>query len=421
MNIYGGYFFMKFKALVLFIIGFHHCLLNMERISTSPLLATDQEIEEWINSLSSAIPPLPITPELVLEPIINEPTPEQASIDSLINFFEQNDHDDQENEAPPKKIIRPSALTPLQRIIKAIRTSDYCDARTDIQECREAINQKTHLSLCHLLRPDNCENQHRFKQEVTPLIFACYQKKREIVSILLEKGADPNIRGHDDITPLLVASANQQYEIVKDLLNFGADYSVASLQGNSPLRLAFIKNDRILISLFTPRGRSKLEQPAKMLAYPSQFTHYWAEQKWLEKLFAAISDSRHIYTVFELTKPEKRGDLNALFLKQVPSILFEGETQRMITALHFACYQDNLDALRILLAQGAEPNVVEFYGVTPLMIGAARGKSEIVTTLLQNSAKKHYQETYTNQCAAEIAEKKGHQTVKKIIMYFPEN
>jgi len=391
----------------------------MEQKNQNPLFATDQEIEEWINSLSS-IPPTPIIPGLVLEPLIYEPDPELAKIDSLINFFEQKESDEEE-VAVSKKTICPRILSPIEKLIKAIRTSEYRDASKDIDESQEAINQKTVLSLCHLLRPNNCEKQDRFAQEVTPLIFACYQKKPVLVSMLLERNANPNLAGHEGITPLLVATANEQYDIVKKLLNSGADCSLSTRDGLSALSLAFKRNNRSLISLFSQKQRSNLEQPLSYkLADNVLFTGYWAEQRWLEKLFATIDDPEKSFDVYLLTKPEKRGDLNALFLQNAPSILFPGFSKRMITALHFACYKDNIDAIRILLAQGANPNVVEFYGVTPLMIAAARGKYEIATALLQNAARKHYKETLNNLSAGEIAERNGHENVKKVIMYHPE-
>lgn len=56
------------------------------------------------------------------------------------------------------------------------------------------------------------------------------------------------------------------------------------------------------------------------------------------------------------------------------------------TALHWAARVDNLEAVRGLLAAGADPNARNRYGVSPLALAAVNGSEPIIDTLLRAGA-----------------------------------
>jgi ankyrin repeat protein len=79
---------------------------------------------------------------------------------------------------------------------------------------------------------------------------------QEIVSLLLEKGADPNYRYGPGYSPLLAAAANGRLEIVKALLARGADLHAKANDGKTALALAEERKHPDVAALLRSRGAS---------------------------------------------------------------------------------------------------------------------------------------------------------------------
>jgi ankyrin repeat protein len=77
----------------------------------------------------------------------------------------------------------------------------------------------------------NSSSQNRLK--VTPLNSAAAGRHYEIAMLLLERGANPNIRQEGDFVPLHSAAMNGQIEMVKILLQYGADKDLKSLDNKT--------------------------------------------------------------------------------------------------------------------------------------------------------------------------------------------
>ncbi len=80
----------------------------------------------------------------------------------------------------------------------------------------------------------------------------------EILSLLLEHGADVNGWDADhDATPLLMAVFRGQQEAIQLLLDAGADPNVRGSEGDSPLRWCVEKQDREMVELLLRFGADK--------------------------------------------------------------------------------------------------------------------------------------------------------------------
>ena len=82
----------------------------------------------------------------------------------------------------------------------------------------------------------NSKSNNRLK--VAPIQSAAAGRHRKIVKLLLEHGADPNIREQGGNTPLHAAAENGDEETIRILLYGGADQTLANHDGKSALDLA---------------------------------------------------------------------------------------------------------------------------------------------------------------------------------------
>lgn len=82
----------------------------------------------------------------------------------------------------------------------------------------------------------NAVSHNRLK--VAPIQSAAAGGHRKIVKMLLEHGADPNIREQGGFTPLHAAAQNGDEEMIRILLFGGADLTITSDSGKSALDLA---------------------------------------------------------------------------------------------------------------------------------------------------------------------------------------
>ncbi len=71
-----------------------------------------------------------------------------------------------------------------------------------------------------------------------PLHVALNVRNLEMVRLLLNHDADPNVRAHNGYTPVHLAAQNGDIEILRLLLFYGADIEVKTEDGRTPLDLA---------------------------------------------------------------------------------------------------------------------------------------------------------------------------------------
>lgn len=96
----------------------------------------------------------------------------------------------------------------------------------------------------------------------TPLMLAAYSGNKDIVKLLIDKGASINMKNTVGITPLLAATtfpASRKYavEVVKLLLENGADINSENNEGKTPMKNAFYcshKNCSKIVELLKQYG-----------------------------------------------------------------------------------------------------------------------------------------------------------------------
>ncbi len=164
---------------------------------------------------------------------------------------------------------------------------------------------------------------------LSPLLVAARQGDLDSVKVLLGAGADVNAVSEGDHTsPLLISVINGRYDLAKYLLDVGANPKLASDNGVTPLYA-------VLNCQWAPKAL--YPQPR---AYQQQKTSYLA-------LMTALLD--------------KGADPNARLTKKVwysgYNFDLSGVDESGATPFWRAAYAADVDAMKLLVARGGDPNI----------------------------------------------------------------
>ena len=89
---------------------------------------------------------------------------------------------------------------------------------------------------------------------LSPLYLASVEGHKDIVELLLKYGANPNIKSDSEETPLHWASIEGYKEIVELLLNHGVDPNIKNAYGETPLYLASSNRHKDIVELLLKHG-----------------------------------------------------------------------------------------------------------------------------------------------------------------------
>jgi ankyrin repeat protein len=175
---------------------------------------------------------------------------------------------------------------------------------------------------------------------MTPLLLAARQGYVESAQALIDSGADVNqVSAGDKTSPLLIATLNGHFDLAKYLLDHGANPNLAEDNGATPL-YAVVNCEWAPKSLY-PQPRAYLNQRVGYL-----------------DLMTALLD--------------KGADPNARLRKKVwysgYSFDLSGVDEIGATAFWRAAYASDVDAMKLLVSRGADPNI-------PSMKGAGRART----------------------------------------------
>jgi ankyrin repeat protein len=198
-------------------------------------------------------------------------------------------------------------------------------------------------------------------REETAAAAAANSGSLEIVKLLLDHGADPNLSLRPwpwETMPLLFAVRGGHLEIVRLLLENGVKIDTKDSWGVTPLMAAAQNGDREILELLLAKNPDvNLRMDGK-----------WADGSTALMIAAERGDIEIVRALLD-----RGADANV-----------SGNDKK--TALMRAAGKGDAEIVRILLDKGANAHVMDWYGMTPLLVAAKGRHTEIVTTLLDKGA-----------------------------------
>ena len=257
----------------------------------------------------------------------------------------------------------------------------------------------------------------------TLLVNATYYASVNIVKELLSRPEiDVNLATPVGATPLYIATQGNHAEVVKLLLGHtGINVNLATLHGITPLHMAAQYNHAEVAKLLlaAPGIKVDLRRPngatALYTAVQANFPGIVEQlvRRGADANLALLDGKTPLYLA------ARRGYLEVVrILLHAPGIRVKHETGERLHPLEAAALQGHKDIVRLLLRNGADPNIKSSTGFTPLHVACVAGNTAIVEMLLQSGADPEVEAGEpgrVGQTACDLAELEGHREVASIL------
>jgi len=187
---------------------------------------------------------------------------------------------------------------------------------------------------------------------------------------LLEQQIDPNARDDEGRTPLHYAS---NVEVAELLLKHGADPNAQDNEGNTPLHVAVREGDLDMVELLIKYANPNIKNNKGLLPI-----HYAKNCQIMTKLLQITKDL-NIRDATLLHNAAKNG------CKEVAKFLLDNGADPNVrddegrTPLHYA---SNVEVAELLLKHGADPNAQDNEGNTPLHVALYDERIEVARLLI---------------------------------------
>jgi ankyrin len=234
---------------------------------------------------------------------------------------------------------------------------------------------------------------------LTPLVFAAREGDLESAKLLIDAGAPINQVTEYGWTPLLTAVNNRNYQLAKYLLEKGADPNIANKGGWTPLYLA-TDNRNIeggdypvpkgdmdhldIIKLLLEKGADPNKKVKDNTLTRTIFTMQWFFEDGATPFIRAAQSSD---TVLMKLLLDYKADPKAVTTLGDNAMTVCGGIGWVEGVTYERSAKENLEAMRMLLDLGLDPNHANNEGRTPLMGAAMKGRTDVIQLLVDRGAK----------------------------------
>ena len=205
-------------------------------------------------------------------------------------------------------------------------------------------------------------------------------KDVDIVKILLEWGMEPNIIAKvNGWTPAHTAAYINSPEMIDLLVEHGANLDIKNYKGKTPLQLAY---DNMYVEV----TRALLKGNAKPIKLGSEYEENEEIKNMIRTQEAMFKDHEPLWQ--NLIKNVKKQNVDKVRERlNDPNIKINYIDSYNKTALHYAVENNDYDMAKLLLENGANPNVRNNYSRrTPILLAIDNNNYDMVELLLDHDS-----------------------------------
>ncbi|KAK6329625.1 hypothetical protein TWF730_006173 [Orbilia blumenaviensis] len=210
----------------------------------------------------------------------------------------------------------------------------------------------------------------------------------EVVKLLLNKGADLEVKsGYKKTTALWIAADKGHEEIVKLLLNKGADLEAKRNDGCTPLYAAAERGHEKIVKLLLSKN-ADLEAKRFDICTPLHTAVRYGHEEVVKLLLnkGADLEAKEYDDNTPLHTAVEQGHEEVVKLLLNKNADLEAKRWDGNTPLHAAVERGNEKVVKMLIEKGADIKGIDSFGRTPLWIATRCGHERVIKMLLEKGA-----------------------------------